>query len=110
MLACDQTVTLIKHITENDGDSYTCETIHGVSWFTKTVITTSKDGATPANTYEVRILNGVGISPAPGDYVARGEISSVQRPSDLKEVEHFRITSVGDNRRGSLPHWRVSGS
>lgn len=110
MIACDQTITLVKHNTETDGDAYTCETVNGVSWFSKTVITTSGDGAKPANTYEVRIIGNTDISPAPGDYVVRGIVKDITKPSDLKGAEYFRITSVGDNRRGSLPHWRVSGS
>lgn len=109
MIACDQTVTLIKHITDTDEDSYSCKVVSGASWFSKTVITTSKDGATPANSYEVRLFGELDISPAPGDYVARGVVKSITKPSDLKNTEYFRITAVGDNRRGNLPHWRVSG-
>lgn len=110
MLHCDQTITLIQHITENDRDTYTCRAVTESSWYAKTVITTSGDGAKPSNTYEVRVMGDVDISPSPGDYVALGVIESINKPSDLKGVEHFRITSVGDNRRGWLPHWRLSGS
>lgn len=110
VIACDQTITLVQHTTENDGDTYTCTPLEGASWFSKTVITTSGDGAAPANTYEVRIFSGSNIAPKPGDYVARGIVKDVTKPADLKSVEHFRIKSVGDNRRGGLPHWRVSGS
>lgn len=110
MIACDQTITFIKHITETDSDTYNCVTVAGASWYAKTVITTSGDGAKPANTYEVRVFGNADISPAPGDYVARGIVESIKKPSELKAIEHFRITSVGDNRRGSLPHWRLSGS
>lgn len=110
MLACDQTVTLIKHNTDTEADTYTCVPVNGASWYAKTVITTSGEGAKPANTYEVRLFGNADISPAPGDYVARGIVKNITKPSDLKTVDHFRITSVGDNRRGSLPHWRLSGS
>lgn len=110
MIACDQTITLIKHTAEKDSDTYSCTVVNGASWYAKTVISTSADGARPGNTYEVRIIGNADISPAPGDYVARGIVSNITKPSDLKAIEHFRITSVGDNRRGSLPHWRVSGA
>lgn len=110
MIACDQTITLVQHTAEDNGDFYSCTVLNSASWFSKTVITTSGDGAKPANTYEVRVFGNEDISPAPGDYVVRGVVKSVTKPADLKSVEHFRITSVGDNRRGSLPHWRLSGS
>ena len=110
MIACDQTITLVHHTTDWNGDSYSCIVLNGASWYSKTVITTSGDGAKPANTYEVRVLGDADIFPALGDYVVKGIVKSVTKPSDLKGVEHFRITSVGDNRRGSLPHWRLSGS
>ena len=109
MIGCNETITLIKHITGDDTDTYTCTVIERASWFSKTVISTSADGAKPSNTYEVRIYGNVNISPKPGDYIARGVVVSVNKPADIK-ADHFRITSVGDNRRGGLPHWRVSGS
>ncbi len=110
MIACNEIITLIKHTTENDGDSYECTAVNDASWFAKTVITTSGDGAKPANTYEVRVMGYGKFTPAPGDYVARGVVANISKPSDLKGVEHFRITAVGDNRRGSLPHWRLTGA
>ena len=110
MLACDELITLVKHTAENDRDLYNCIAVAGASWYAKTVIVTSGDGAKPANTFVVRIYTNENISPAPGDYIVRGEVSSIEKPADLKGREYFRVTSVGDNRRGSLPHWRVSGA
>lgn len=110
MLHCDETVTLIKHTTDNDRDTYNCIAVTGASWYAKTAISTSGDGAQPINTYEVRIMGTDDLAPAPGDYVARGIVASITKPADLKGIEHFRIKSVGDNRRGNLPHWRLSGS
>lgn len=113
MLACDQVVTLIKHTAGNDGDTYACYTVPDASWFSSVSISTSGDGAKPGNSYTVRLLTDnmpTGISPSVGDYVAHGVITSVGRPADLAGREHFRITAVGDNRRGGLSHWKVSGS
>lgn len=109
MLACDQTITIVQHVANAEGDSYACTVCHGASWFAKTNITTSGDGAKPSATYEVRIMGAVGGAFSLGDYVVRGEIAEVGKPADLKSREHFRITSIGDNRRGILPHWRLSG-
>ena len=110
MLACTEKLTLIQHIAGIDGDTYKCVPVSGASWYAKTVITTSGDGAQPANTYDVRVFGTLDISPRPGDYVVRGTIETVNKPADLKGVERFRITSVGDNRRGSLKHWRLGGA
>ena len=110
MIACTEMITIIQHITDTDKDLYNCEVVTESSWYAKTVITTSGDGAKPANSYEVRVFAPLSALPRVGDYVARGVVESITRPADLKDVEHFRITSVGDNRRGLLPHWRLSGS
>lgn len=109
MLMCNQTVTLVRHVKGDDGDTYTCATYAGASWFERETITTSGDGAKPVNSYEVRIMTQEDISPASGDYVVLGEIADVSKPADLKNRPHFRVTATGDNRRGRLAHWRLSG-
>lgn len=108
MFPCYEVVTIIHHNKETDTDTYTCLTYENASWFKKTTISTSKEGAKPSNTYEVRIMTKEEINVSLGDYVALGAVE-VQKPSDLKNVDHFRITALGDNRRGRLPHWRLSG-
>ena len=109
MLACDRTVTIIHHNKNIDSDTYNCTVFNNASWFSKTTISTSAEGAKPANSFECRIM-GVDDSPASlGDYIALGEVESINKPSELKGLEHFRITAIGDNRRGKLPHWRYSG-
>lgn len=109
MLMCDQTVTLVRHEKGDDGDSYTCTTYGGASWYERNTITTSGDGAKPSNTYEVRIMTQEDIASSLGDYVVLGEIAAVSKPADLKNLPHFRVTATGDNRRGRLSHWRLSG-
>lgn len=120
MLECNKTVTLIHHIKTVDGDVYECIPVSRASWFRKTTISTSGDGAKPSNSFECRIMvDEAGIpsfesvinefTPALGDHVAFGIVSGIEKPSDLKNLDCFRITSVGDNRRGALPHWRLSG-
>ena len=109
MLMCDQTVTLVHHVKGDDGDTYRCTTHERASWFKRNTITTSGDGAKPVNSYEVRIMGTEDISPSLGDYVALGTVSNVSTPSDLSGVDHFRVTAIGDNRRGTLAHWRLSG-
>ena len=109
LLLCNETVTLIQHIKGTDADTYKCTVCEGASWYKKTTITTSAEGARPTNTYEVRIMGGENITPALGDYMALGVVNAVEKPADLKGVDHFRITAIGDNKRGRLAHWRCSG-
>lgn len=109
MLACNETVTLIHHDKGVDGDTYICTVLEGASWHKRNTITTSGDGAKPVNTYEARIMTSNNIEAALGDYIARGKVKGIEKPSDLVGLDKFRITAIGDNRRGILPHWRFSG-
>lgn len=110
MLGCTETVTLIHHVKTEDGDAYICHTVNNASWFSKVTISTSADGAKPVNTYEVRLFGDFPwVEIALGDYMVKGIVDNIEKPSDLKNKPHFRITAIGDNRRGGLAHWRVSG-
>lgn len=109
LLGCTETVTLVHH-NKDEEDTYTCTIVNNASWFSKVTISTSGDGAKPVNTYESRLFGEVvGATPSTGDYLVKGIVTGIEKPSDLKGLEHFRITAVGDNRRGGLGHWRVSG-
>ena len=110
MLGCNQTITLVHHVADDNSDVYICHTVNNASWFAKNTIATSGDGAKPVNTYDVRIMEDLaGHIPELGDYCVLGVVEHVEKPADLKDVEHFRITAIGKNFRGVLPHWRVSG-
>lgn len=109
MLMCDNTVTIVHHVKGVDSDTYICTPCGRASWFKKRGITTDGDGAKPTNTYESRIMGNDNIFVALGDFVVLGIVSDVEKPSDLNDFDHFRITAIGDNRRGGLPHWRLTG-
>ena len=109
MLECNNTVTIIHHDRASDDDLYICTAYDSASWFKKKTITTSADGAKPVNTYDVRIMTDEEIEVDLGDFVALGNVDAFETQSDLKDFDYFRITAVGDNRRGILAHWRVSG-
>lgn len=109
IIGCTETVTLVHHIKDDD-DTYECHTVGKASWFQKNTITTSGDGAKPVNTFDVRIFGDfLGVEPSLGDYVVKGIVEGIETPHDLKNKVYFRITAISDNRRGGLPHWRVSG-
>lgn len=109
MLECNNIITIVHHSKETDDDLYICKAYDNASWYKRNTITTSADGAKPVNTYEARIMTAEGVDVALGDYVVLGKVESIDKPSDLKEHDHFRITAIGDNRRGMLAHWRLSG-
>lgn len=108
MLGCDNIITLIHH-NRDDDDTYICTVLKNASWFKKITIATTGEGAKPTNTYEARVMGDMDINVSPGDFVALGEVESVETRSDFEHLDHFRITAIGDNRRGGMPHWRFSG-
>ena len=110
LLLGDEVVTLVKHI-KGETDSYKCYSMSGVSWYQRTTITTSGDGAKPSNSYTARIPADqmpTGVVPDLGDYLVKGVITAVEKPTDITGSK-FRITAVGANNRGRLPHWRCDG-
>ena len=116
MLVCNERLTLVRHIREDDGDRYECIPINGGSWYRKISIAVSAEGAKPVNTCICRIPLAVipeGITPKSGDFMVRGAINAVTRaPVDFGDFDYMQITSVGDNRRGAkwMWHWAVSGA
>ena len=113
MLACTEIVTLVRHIAGEDDDTYKCVTVEGASWFAKTAIVGNGTRLTTGNVLKCRIPDGLlkdEDAPRTGDYLVRGAIASVRKPADLKGYSHFKVEAVGDNRRGGLPHWVVSGA
>lgn len=110
---CSETVTLVHHVKEIDADTYACYPINGASWYEKVQVSTSSDGATPKSVIISRIPveNLPECLPEVSDYLVYGSVAAVARPSDLRGMKYFKITSVSDNRHNRLlPHVRVSGS
>lgn len=113
MLLCNETVTLIRCKPDLDDEEYACTVIEGASWFGKAQITQQQGGFAGGLVVKVRIPEGrmpEGVIPQPDDYMARGRIERVKRIKDLDGTEHFKVMVVGDNRRGRLRHWAVSGT
>lgn len=113
MLMCNEMVTLVRHVAGKDSDHYECIVVVGASWYGKAQMVVNAQGAAPQNTFKSRIpeeLMPTGIEPRKGDWLVHGVIASVTKaPADFKDLEHFQITAVGDNRRGRHRHWTVSG-
>lgn len=114
MLGCTETLTLVKHIASDDEDRYACVPAVGASWYRKRAVALSESGAKPVHTCICRIPAGVlpeGAAPAAGDFLVRGAVAAVDRiPRDFGALDYMQVTAVGDNRRGRLGHWSVSGA
>lgn len=109
VIGCTETITLVHHVKDDD-DTLTCHTVNNASWFEKTTISTSADGAKPVNTFDVRVFDDfLGVTPALGDYVVKGIVEGIETPRDLKNEVYFRITAISNNKRAPLPHLRLSG-
>jgi hypothetical protein len=112
MLLCEDTVTIIRC----DGMTYTAAELRGVSWFDKTQVKLEDSGLAFANAVKVRIpaqaLSPDGLFPQVGDSIVRGSLPAgtvVEKPADLAALHPRKIMTVGDNRRGGLPHVVVIG-
>ena len=108
MLACNETVTFVRHIAERAGDRYECEVVVGVSWYGKRGDQPStQSGEAPRREYAVRVpaARAPKELPKAGDIVVRGILAEYTGRKCLEGREWFRISLVGDNRRGRLlPH------
>ena len=52
-----------------------------------------------------------GVVLSNGDYIVLGELDKrITKREDLDGLEYVSIISVGDNRRGNLRHWAVTGA
>lgn len=112
MLACDDTITLVKC----DGETYTATVIDGVSWYDKTQVKVEGTGLVFSNAVKVRIPASVisvnGPLPEVGDHIIRGLLplgTVLERPADLGPFHPRKVMAVADNRRGGLPHVAVVG-
>lgn len=113
MLACNKTITHVRHIKTANGDTYECTPIVNASWFSK-LKTAVLDRGTREQRYTYvrfpRIPDGLKISA--GDYIVNGIVDEIEKESDLEGLEYFTVLDIADNTRGggvSLPHWSVVG-
>lgn len=105
MLLCNETVTLVHHTPGANSDAYACTAIVGVSWYGKRGDAPSaSDGEAPREAYTVRIPAAVvpEVLPQAGDLLVRGMFAEYTGRKSLKGREWFRISSVGDHRRGKF--------
>lgn len=114
MLACTETITILqlRYDSDTDKDVYKSWIVNGVSWFSKLVVELDGKGLAGKSEFKVRIPASIALLTMiqPGDIMVRGNAGIVQKAADFKDMEHFTVLSVGDNRRGGVPHWAVRGA
>jgi len=114
LLACIETITVLQldYDATLDKDVYKSWIVRDVSWFSKLIVGLDGKGLTGKSEFRVRIPSSIALPTTiqPGDIIVRGNAGIVQKAADFKDREHFTVLSVGDNRRGSIPHWAVSGA
>lgn len=86
----------------------------GVNWYAKQAATVGENGLMAADTLTVRIPVTISetVPTAVGDIIVHGLLDTdITQPKELGTYEHYTITAVRDNRRGSLfmQHWRIEG-
>ncbi len=104
MLQCNETVTIVRLI---GGKDYETEVITGCSWYDKRIASLGDKGVQMAPTYKVRIPSDRLPKNMPniGDYIVRGRVpDAIGCIKDLQGYHYGKIMTVGDNRRGNLPH------
>lgn len=112
-LACDETITLVQLVENDDQDTYVCTPIQNASWFSKVTVALEYRGVRSADIVKIRIPEEDmpdDVTIRNGDFVVRGTVSAtITKQADLAAYDHATVVSVGDNRRGSLRHWVVTG-
>ncbi len=86
----------------------------GVNWYANQAATVGESGLMAADTLTVRIpvSESDTVPAAVGDIIVRGLLDAdITQPKELDQHEHYTITAVRDNRRGSIfmQHWRIEG-
>lgn len=114
MLACTETITIVQldYDVATDRDVYKSWIVSGVSWFSKLVVGLDGKGLAGKSAFKVRIPVSVDLPTVikPGNIIVHGNAGAVQKSGDYEGMEFFTVLSVGDNRRGGVPHWVVSGA
>ena len=94
-------VITIYHFNEQN-DAYAPVWQGKAHVYLKRGISGSKSGIEPANTTVCRIATTGTLTAENGDYILIGKGGT-----EFDREKCLMITAISDNRRGSLPHWRL---
>lgn len=95
-----ETITLY-HITDDDTGAFERTVYRGSVY--KSVKQTSEDGGfSGRDVFKIRIRGVESINIAKNDYIFLGK-----GPEKLNSLECRKVLFIADNRRGTLPHFRI---
>lgn len=106
MLGANRVITVIHYA---DG-AYYCDVIEGVSVYQRVEHTVGDKGVVAAVVATIRIPEAVLPErlPEAGDFVVFDRAESIAERQDIEMYGHTVIIGVGDNRRGNLPHIKLT--
>ena len=90
--------------------------IKGVNFYTKQQTTVTDQGLSSADLYQIRIPLSAEEAEKywtinNGDLFGKGLLEDFEKELEfLKQQYTGKVLSFSDNRRGSLPHWRIGGA
>lgn len=91
----------LYHITDDDTGTFERTVYQGSVY--ESIKQASEDGGFYGNDiFKIRIPGTKNINIAKNDYIFRGE-----GPETLNSMECRKVVFIADNRRGSLPHFRI---
>lgn len=110
---------------------YHATQVKNVSWYAEQKVTVLDKGPITTNVYKIRIpiesvsqdktyvtsLEYAKLTDISNvwtiqkqDVIVKGLLDlEIRKPTDLEGYEKTTVQSVADNRRGSLPHWKIGG-
>lgn len=106
MLGADRTVTVVHY----DGGEYQCSIIEDVSVHQELKHIVSDKGVVAQMVATVRIPEDVLPKrlPEAGDFVVFDRVEGIADRRDIEMYGHTKVIGVGDNRRGGLPHIKLT--
>lgn len=106
MLACDRVITVVHY----DGENYVPTVLEGVSVYQKVEHTVSDRGRVAELVAEIRIPQNVlpWNLPKAGDFVVFDRAEGISSRQDMNQYGYALVVGVGDNRRGGLPHIKLT--
>lgn len=120
MFRANNTLTVVHHVKDADGDSYACWRFTG-SWYIQTKTTVGQNGLQAASLVKCRVpVWGVGntdlgrlAAVRPGDKVLKGALSSCdgQTFAGLGRTHGaMTVIAVHDNFDSAHPHFYLEGA
>lgn len=106
MLAANRVITVVHY----DGEGYESRVIDGVSVHQRVEHKVQELGVVAAMVTSIRIPADVlpDVLPEAGDFVVLDRAEGIASRQDMNQYGYAVIVGVGDNRRGGMPHIKLT--